>query len=162
MSPDVTKYLLTDPVITEESQKVWWESVKDHDKYKCWIVNADGTDVGYCDLASFDVVNQRADPGIYIGHPDFRGKGLAKHVMLNQQRHAFEHFGLHKLYGPVMAANSATVAAVLRVGFLLEGYLQDHVYKNGQFWDIIMIGLLRERWEKVGKNAEYIQGKFED
>jgi UDP-4-amino-4,6-dideoxy-N-acetyl-beta-L-altrosamine N-acetyltransferase len=161
-SPAVTKYLLSDPIITAESQRKWWDSVKDHTTYKCWIVNVDGTDAGYCDLASFDAVNRKADPGIYIGNEEFRGQGLARHVMLNQQRHAFEHFGLNKLYGPVMAANSATIAAVLRVGFVLEGYLHDYVYKNDRYWDVVMIGLLRERWEKFGKNEEYIKGTFED
>lgn len=161
-APSVTKFLLTDPVITPESQKVWWESVKDHGRYKCWIVNVDGVDAGYFDLADFDDVNKRADPGIFIGNESFRGQGLARHIMLNQQRHAFEHFQLNKLYGPVLAANSASLSAFIRAGFVLEGYLHDHVFKNGKYWDVVMVGLLRERWEKLGKIEDYIEGTFED
>ena len=161
MDPAVTRFLFTDPVITSEAQKQWFETVKDGENYRSWIVEYEGADVGFVTLSSIDWTNRRADPGVFICNPAARGKGLARHIMLNVQRHAFEEMGLHKLYGPIMAANSSAVAAYMKAGYALEGYFHDHVFKDGKFWDVVMIGMVEERWRRLSSESEYDRGEFE-
>ncbi len=162
MSPEMTRFLLTDPIITPEAQKKWYESVKDGKKYKCWIINSDGVDIGYVNLADIDEVNKRTDgPGAFICEEEYRGRGLAKHIIMNLQRHAFEDLGLHKLYGPIISANAAAIAAYLKSGWQIEGYCRDHIYKNGRFWDVVMVGMLEDRWHIVKSNVDYTKGTIE-
>jgi UDP-4-amino-4,6-dideoxy-N-acetyl-beta-L-altrosamine N-acetyltransferase len=161
MLPDVTRFLFVDTIITSEAQKKWYENVKDGGEYKCWIISCNQLDIGFVNLADIDVNNRRADPGMFICEAEYRGKGLAKHIMLNLQRHAFEDLELHKLYGPILAVNSAAVAAYLKTGFQIEGYFKDHIYKNGRFWDLVMIGMLDDHWHRIKSTIDYTIGSFE-
>lgn len=161
MLPEVTKYLLSDPVITPEQQKEWYESVKDGKKYKCWIVNVDGNDIGFVNLADIDENSRRADPGMFICEKEYRGKGLAKPIMLNLMRHAFEELNFNKIYGPVIADNGAAVAAYLKSGFKIEGYFKEHVFKNGKFHDLVMVAIFNEDWQKIKKVVNYEKAVIE-
>jgi UDP-4-amino-4,6-dideoxy-N-acetyl-beta-L-altrosamine N-acetyltransferase len=161
MLPEVTKFLLTDPIITKEEQKRWYESIKDGKKYKCWIINYNEVDIGFANLVDIDDVNKRADPGLFICEKRFKGIGLPKHIYMNLMKYAFEDLNLHKLYGPIISENAPTVAVCLQFGFKIEGYFKDHIFKNGRFWDLVMVAIDKEAWFAIKKRTKYIEGIFE-
>lgn len=145
VSPEVTKYLLTDPVITVEGQLQWYKGLKDA---LYWIINFEGVDIGYASLVKIDKKNRRGDPGMYIGNTEYRGRGLGKRIMRKIEKHAFETLDLHKLYGPVLSENYSALVSYLKCGWKVEGVLRDHVFKHDKFYDVYMIALLRSDWIK--------------
>lgn len=153
MDPDVSKYLLTNPTITSEQQKQWFETVKDGSHYRCWIANYDGKDIGYVNLSHIDWNNFHADPGMYICEHEYRGKGLAKPMMHNLLRHAFEHMALNKVFGPVVSSNAAAVAAYVKAGFSIEGYFRKHIYKDHVFQDVVMVAISHSEWNGMVPKA---------
>jgi hypothetical protein len=161
MLPEVTKYLLTDPIITLEQQIKWYNGVKDGKKYKCWIIQSDGIDIGFVNLAEFDEVNKHADPGVFICESEFRGKGLAKFILMNLMEHAFEYLKLKKLYGPILSENAAAVASYLKSGFQIEGFFRNHLYKNDRFWDLVYVAIFDFTWIELKKKIQYEKGFFE-
>jgi len=151
MSPSVTKYLLTDPTITEEEQKTWFKNVKDGNRYRCWIANYDGADIGFVTLSKIDWDNYNADPGMYICEEKYIGVGLAKPMMHSLLRYAFEIMDMRKVFGPILVSNASAVAAYIKAGFKIEGYFRDHVYKNDIFHDVVMVAITSYDWHIMRK-----------
>ena len=119
ISPEVTKYLLTDPVITEESQKQWYQGMsKRGDIY--WIVNFKGVDIGYASLNGIDTQSLSADPGVYIGEAEYRGIGLGGKILKKIEEQAFKSLNLRKLYGYIISENSKAVRMYRSNGWVCE------------------------------------------
>jgi hypothetical protein len=87
---------------------------------------------------------------------------------------------LQRLNAEVMQYNAAAFTIdVEHLGFKVEGIKRKAVYKCGQYYDSILLGLLREEWEtqprvqalegccnrmmrldKIEDNINYIKGKL--
>ena len=74
MRPDITKYMNTDPKLTIEGQKKWFErivkdselSVEEGRKGFYWLLEVDGVPTGFVSLVNIDPLNQRTHTGVYI------------------------------------------------------------------------------------------------
>jgi len=142
MSPEVTKYLFTDPVITEENQKQWYKEMRERgDLY--WIVNSKGVDIGYASLNKIDAQNLCADPGVYIGESEYRGIGLGGEILKKVEEYAFETLNLHKLYGYILSENHKAIRMYRKNGWLCEGVLFSHIIKHDEFYDVEIMALVR-------------------
>jgi UDP-4-amino-4,6-dideoxy-N-acetyl-beta-L-altrosamine N-acetyltransferase len=161
--PSVTKYMNTDPVLTIEEQRKWFESIRADDTCKYWIIVADGTDIGVLGIVDIDKQNRRCSWTWYIGNESFRGKGIAKLVQLNLYDYVFYYLKLHKLWSHMFTFNEHQIENVhKRVGYQVEGRLKDHIYKNGEFLDVIAMGITADRWEKIRGDFDYEKVKFEE
>jgi len=126
LSPEVARYLLTDPVITEESQKQWYEGMKERgDIY--WVINFKGVDIGYASLNKIDTQKLSADPGVYIGEVEYRAIGLGGQILKKIEDYAFEVLGLHKLYGYIISENRKAIRMYKKNGWECEAVLPGHV-----------------------------------
>ena len=47
----------------------------------------------------------------------------------------------------MFSSNTAVISLHRKFGFQQEGCLRRHVVKNGQFLDVVVLGLLRSDWE---------------
>lgn len=162
MSPEISKFLLTDCDITPEDQINWYNNkVKNSQSLLIWIVQFQGVDIGYVNLSNIDKTNKTADPGTYICNDKFRGIGLGKSILINMEKYAFEVLKFNKLYGPVFAENFPPWISYMKGGWTIEGVLRQHVFKHGEYHDLIMIAMLKETWEKKKDKFKYIEGIFE-
>jgi hypothetical protein len=60
---------------------------------------------------------------------------------------AFEFFNLHRLEAEVLELNVvAQIYEIDYLGFMIEGRRRQAVYKLGQYYDSLYLGLLREEW----------------
>ena len=44
----------------------------------------------------------------------------------------------------------------------IEGVMKDHVYKNGEFIDVTIMGITSDRWDQIKQNFHYNKVVFED
>ena len=146
MLPEVTKYLFTDPVLTVEDQKQWYEEMKEKGDSIYWIVNFENIDIGYATL--FNINKRMGESGVYIGEIDYRRKGLSKIILRKIVEYAFETLNLHKLYGCVLSENYPALISYLKNGWKVEGVLRDHIFKHDRFYDVYMVTLFRAEWMK--------------
>ena len=165
-SPEVTKYLYTDPKITHEQQKRWYEKIKEDPSRRDWIIKVDDKFVGNVYLYNIDLVNKRCSWSYYLGETSIRGKGIGKQIELNILSYIFDNLNLNKLCCEVLAFNDLVVKIHQKYGSKIEGRLRKHIYKNGQFQDVIVMGILKEEWdeikEELKKNGNFIKAKVED
>lgn len=155
MLPEVTKYMYSDPQITPEGQRAWFERVSRSPSDLVWIIElTEGAiPVGLLSLSDIDPVHLRACWGYYIASPEARGKGLAKVLELNIYRHVFEVMEFNRLWCEVLSFNDRVVALHERFGSKVEGVLRQHIIKHGEKFDVVRMAMLAENWPAI--RAQY-------
>jgi len=160
--PEVTKYMYTDFEPSMEKQKQWYDRISHDTSRRDWIIRVDDEPVGVLSIVKIDPVNRRCEWAYYLGSPNVRGKGIGKNVELNVHEFVFGSLGLNKLCCEVLKSNDLVVKIHEKYGSVVEGNRRQQIYKNGEYLDIVEMGLLREDWEKnVRGKHEFIRAVFE-
>ena len=154
-SRESSKYMYTDPDLTLEKQKKWFESVSNDQSCLYWIITVDEEDVGLINLYDIDNKNKRCGWAYYIANLDFRGKGIAKQLELNLYRFVFEVLEFNKLWCEVFGFNDKVVRLHKIYGSEIEGVLKEHVYKNDEFHDIVKMAVLKSKWPTIKEKYNY-------
>ncbi|KAK7433656.1 hypothetical protein VKT23_020662 [Stygiomarasmius scandens] len=91
-----------------------------------------------------DVQERYMEVGYWIGE-EFWGRGYGTAVLRGFVQWAFqEHKNIERLGGVVFSGNGASCRVLEKVGFVQEGTLRKHIWKNGEFRDLFMFGILRD------------------
>jgi RimJ/RimL family protein N-acetyltransferase len=61
-------------------------------------------------------------------------------------RYGFEALHLRRISLDVFDYNPRAFHSYLKAGFKEEGRLRGYVHRDGQRWDMIYMGILREEW----------------
>lgn len=162
MMPEVTRYMYTDPVLNMKSQRKWFEMVKTSDDSKYWIIQVDGTDIGLINLVDIDRTNKRCCWAYYIADTSFRGRGLGRILECNMYDYVFYKLGLNKLWCEVFTFNEKVIALHQKYGSEIEGTLRQHIYKNNSFYDIVRMGITKDKWDNIRYQYEYEKVEIED
>ncbi|WP_062199837.1 UDP-4-amino-4,6-dideoxy-N-acetyl-beta-L-altrosamine N-acetyltransferase [Massilibacterium senegalense] len=157
MSPEVTKYMYTDPKLTLEDQEKWYEKINQQsDVEKYWIIQLnDGTDVGVMSVNNIDILNRQASWAYYIGSIAARGKGLGRILECNMYDYVFDELKLNKLWCEVFEFNEKVINIHKKFGSKIEGVLKEHIYKNGEYFNVVRMGILKKEWEFEKTNHDY-------
>ena len=163
MLPEITRCMYTDPRLTLEDQRRWFERVSRSPRDRVWIIELIDGDkpVGLLSLSEIDTVNRRCSWAYYIGDATVRGAGLAKSLELNVYAYVFETLGLEKLCCEVLAFNDRVVALHEKFGSKVEGTLRRHVWKNGEAFDVVRMGILRSEWLATREQWRYAPVEIE-
>jgi RimJ/RimL family protein N-acetyltransferase len=107
---------------------------------------ADDRLIGSIELDGIQWVQGDTFVGISIGEKDCWGKGYgtdAMHVIL---RFAFLELNLHRVSLDVFDYNPRAIRSYEKAGFVHEGRLRQFLNKEGQRYDLIFMGILRDEW----------------
>jgi RimJ/RimL family protein N-acetyltransferase len=63
-------------------------------------------------------------------------------------RYAFKELNLYRLNLDVFAYNPRAIRSYEKAGFKIEGREPKAVLRDGQRYDMVLMGILREEWEK--------------
>jgi ribosomal-protein-alanine N-acetyltransferase len=85
----------------------------------------------------------RAEIGYWLAKP-FWGRGIMTVAVGTVCRHAFDAIGLAKITADVFSFNDASARVLEKCGFEPEGYLRQHLQKDGRLIDVKLYGLLKE------------------
>jgi UDP-4-amino-4,6-dideoxy-N-acetyl-beta-L-altrosamine N-acetyltransferase len=105
--------------------------------------------VGAIGLHQMDIRSRNAKFGIFIGDRNWWGKGCGTEATRLIVRHAFETLNLHRVSLHVYEYNERALKVYQKVGFRIEGRLRQDTFREGQYWDTIVMAVLREEWEAV-------------
>ena len=100
--------------------------------------------VGSVYVRDIDHAHKKAEYGIFIGDPGARGKGYGTAAARLMIQYCFEELGLLRLFLRVYADNFAAIRSYEKAGFEREAYLREDVYINGQYRDIVLMGILNK------------------
>ncbi|MDQ0494683.1 MULTISPECIES: GNAT family N-acetyltransferase [Paenibacillus] len=110
--------------------------------------------IGQLDLFKINWVNRHATLGIVIGCDGDLGKGYGREAIRLIQKFAFHALNLHRLELEVYAFNERAHRCYLACGFKEEGRLREKLFREGKYYDIIQMGILRSEYEAVEQAKE--------
>jgi RimJ/RimL family protein N-acetyltransferase len=125
-------------------------SLAESDAFGVFVVEVDGERAG---TMRFERTNRRsriADIGGLAVHPDFRGRRVADEAARLFQRHLVEELGLHRLQLEIYGFNERAQAHAERAGFTHEGVRRKAYWRNEQWVDGVLYGLVAEDLEDPG------------
>ena len=132
-----------------ESDAAHWLNVRSTDVGPCahLAVEIDGEAAGGVGIHTrTDVHAHTAELGYWLGE-SYWGNGYMTEVINVVVPYAFETFELHRLEACQFGWNPASGKVLEKAGFRLEGCLREAIYKDGEYTDRLIYGLLRAEAE---------------
>lgn len=141
-----------------ESTKAWFASLRtDHLNHRFVIeTKLDGAVIGTANLVDIDWKNRHALHGMVLGPVDLRGKGLGRDTVMAVMRYAFDELGLERLDGDIIECNEASYRLYVgKCGWREEGRQRRWHYRQGRFWDRIIVGVTRNDYTDLVASTAY-------
>jgi diamine N-acetyltransferase len=101
----------------------------------------DSEHIGNIYLRNIDWTARHAELHIFIGEANQRGKGYGQAAVKLLTDHAIKDLGLLRLYLMVLEDNLSAIKMYEKCGFIIEGKLRHHAFKNGMFKTVLFMGL---------------------
>lgn len=146
--PEVTKYLLvhTPMDLKSEEQFISRINASEHDQVMVIMRMDIDRPIGVTGLHQINFKNRNAHFGITIGDKDSWGNGFGTEATELLMNYAFATLNLHRVTLHVYEYNERAHHIYAKLGFREEGRLRQDHYLSGRYWDVIVMGLLRDEW----------------
>jgi RimJ/RimL family protein N-acetyltransferase len=148
------RLLASDPsrAFSVKSTKEWLEKELNKDSldlllYSIHTLNDDRL-IGEIDLDGIQWNHGDAFVGIGLGERDYWGKGFGTDALRVLERYAFTELNLHRLSLTVFDYNPRAIRSYEKAGFIHEGRVRGFLNRDGQRWDMLLMGILKEEWRE--------------
>jgi RimJ/RimL family protein N-acetyltransferase len=89
---------------------------------------------------------------IGIGEEEFWGKGYGTEAMRLMIQYVFRELNFRRLTLTVFEYNQRAFRSYQKLGFQVEGRVREFMRREGRWWDLVFMGILREDWEQGEKH----------
>lgn len=145
---------------SSKSTEEWVISRKKNDpanQFFCIHTDGDGL-IGTANLIQIDWKNRNAFHGMMIGKKDLHGKGYALDTLFAIMRYAFSELGLKRIDGDMIEYNHRSINFYIeKGGWKKEGIRKNWFYRNGKYFDKILVGIEIEDYLKILEKTKYWQ-----
>ena len=126
----------------------WIERHRKRPDEVVWTIAEVETDrgLGHVGLYNIDHRIRSAEFGIMIGDKSYWGKGIGRRCTDLVFTYGFHYLNLNRIHLSVLATNQRAFRLYRSLGCQEEGRLRQAQYKNGEYVDLILMGLLREEY----------------
>lgn len=102
--------------------------------------------IGIVSLINIDYKNRNAECIIDIGEKEYWGQGYGSEGLKLLLDFAFYEMNLHRVSLKVFSFNDRAIRLYNRIGFQEEGKSRQSLFRNGNWHDIIHMGLLQKEY----------------
>lgn len=114
-----------------------------YDPMNLMIDTKGGKPIGTIQLYSFDELNQSCKLGIRIGDKDYWSKGYGEDAINTILRYAFYNLDIYRVSLKYYEYNERASNCYLKCGFEHEGRTRKSAFIDGEFYDEIIMGILK-------------------
>jgi RimJ/RimL family protein N-acetyltransferase len=114
----------------------------------------DGRLLGFVRIEGIEWTHGIGSLKLAIGDPAERNKGYGSQALQLILRYAFTELNLYRLSAVVGGDNPAALRFFQRAGFVEEVRRRKALLRDGQTWDSIHLGILRDEWLASNAKAE--------
>ncbi|MBD8519630.1 UDP-4-amino-4,6-dideoxy-N-acetyl-beta-L-altrosamine N-acetyltransferase [Lysinibacillus fusiformis] len=151
---DVTKFMNTDIEKDMDKQRAWFRRISNSKNNAYWIIEIKENPIGVISLNNIDFENKRTSWGFYIGEEKYRlYGGIIPPYFYN---YIFSSFDFHKITAEVLEGNHNVMKLNIMHGYRMVGVYKDHILKNGSYFDLNLLELLKDDWLKLNKFQKYV------
>ena len=136
---------------SEEKADGWFDEVQKNQgssHIRLGIFLKDGTVIGDVALQDIDRQNRCCTIGMGIAKISNRSKGYGQQAVRLMLYYGFCFVGLERISAHTLESNLGAQKSLKKCGFKLEGRERKAVYLNGQKWDRLFYGILKEEYQK--------------
>jgi RimJ/RimL family protein N-acetyltransferase len=144
------------PISTTDQQR-WYESITSDPLNKRFAIDTGQHGfIGISTLTNIDLKYRSAFHGIMIGAKDTQGKGYGTDTVMATMRFAFDELGLERLDGEIVEFNEPSRRLYVdKCGWTIEGKRRRSVYRNGAWYDSLVVGILRQEYVTLVERTQY-------
>jgi RimJ/RimL family protein N-acetyltransferase len=102
--------------------------------------------IGVLGLHQLDNRNRHAKFGITLGDKNCWNKGYGTEATTVILRFAFQTLNLNRVWLHVYEFNERAQHVYEKIGFRTEGRMRQDTFREGRYWDTIVMGLLSDEW----------------
>ena len=110
----------------------------------------EGRHIGSVSLHRVGHPARHASLGVLIGDKEYWNRGFGTDAVTTMMHYGFEELNLNRVWLEVHDFNARAIACYRKCGFVEEGRLRQDRYRNGQYGDTIVMGVLREEFRAQG------------
>ncbi len=138
------------PRCSEATEKDWapvFDTAEDQNKHWFAVESETNDVVGMVGMQDVNPVNRDAVVALFVDHSVRRhGVGIRATALLLDL--AFHQFGLNRITSYFREDNTRSADLMSRLGVKIEGRMRQAWFAEGQFFDMVVVGLLSDEWEK--------------
>ncbi len=108
--------------------------------------------LGNISLQEIDPINRRAEIAITLGEGRSETAGLEAMALL--VGHGFRRLNLNRIYGGAHCGLDVWVGMLGALGFRVEGRQEQHVLRDGRYWDIVLFRVLADEYFEIEGSTE--------
>ena len=150
--PEVTQYLDVHFPVNEMAEEQHFERLgsTEANSEPVFIIEVIDNDVaraiGAIGIDEIKYQSQSASFWIALGETEYWGVGYGTEATRLVINYGFQQLNLHRLQAEVFAFNERSSRMCRSIGFKEEGRKRKAVFKNGEYHDLVMFGLLKDEW----------------
>lgn len=148
-------------------QERWFAGSPSGGTQRWIVVDKEERPIGLTGLWDVDWHNRNALTALKLGGAQRpRNRGLGRDAIMLLMAFAFYDVGLHRLHSTILADNEPSQRAYIgKCGWTVEGTARQHVWRHGEFRDLVHIGVLRNDFDQLPGADAYVelvtQGRFD-
>ena len=147
---EVTRYLSARYPLSHADEERWLRDAPTNgfaNGVRLAIETKDGVHIGNMGLHDVNPEDRKAGLGIMIGEKAYWSNGYGSDAIDTLLRFAFHEMNLNRVWLHVFEFNERAAACYRKCGFQQEGHLRQHRYSEGRYYDVLVMGILRDEFE---------------
>ena len=150
--PEVRRFLKVIRPMSLKAEGEWIDATNSTSTCISFTIETlDGQPIGTMSLDRINWKDRRAVTGTFIGEAEFRDKGYGTDAKMALLKYAFEELNLHKVCSGALGFNDRSVAYSKKCGYKVEGREKQQIFRDGKYYDHILLGVFRKDWERAYK-----------
>lgn len=117
---------------------------------KAMVDRKNGKLIGYAGIAAISKVNLSGEYFIFIGDKSYHGKSIGTFITKEIVKIGFNDLSLNRIMLTVSEKNIGAIKAYTKAGFTIEGVMREAFYREGEFHDKVIMGILKSEYNKNG------------
>lgn len=127
--------------------KTEWEKLKEVRPESQMAIVVNGVVIGTVSYYWEHEASRWLEAGITIFQPEYWSGGYGTEALTLWVSHLFRQLPLARVGITTWSGNKRMMRAAEKIGMQLEGRMRKCRYYNGEYYDSIRMGVLREEWE---------------
>lgn len=144
---EVQRYTGTKHIASEEEIRTYVHRIiEDDSRYDFLIINSEDEIIGESVINEIDSDTRCANFRICLFKSENCGQGIGAEAIQLTLKFGFEKLNLHRIELEVFSFNNRAYAAYCRAGFIEEGRRREAEFIDGQYCDVIIMGILHHEY----------------
>jgi RimJ/RimL family protein N-acetyltransferase len=159
--PEIRRFLLPYLPVSHEMEQEWLDSLEKSaaNQIVLAIETLDGNFIGTMGIHHINWKDRTAVTGTLIGEKKYRStkrrrKGYGTDAKMAVLDYIFNTLNLRKVCSSVIVFNERSLHYSLKCGYKIEGRRRKQIFKDGEYYDEIMLGVFKEEWLAARKEWE--------